>query len=103
MSSISTSTIAQKLIRAFSDIASTEEFILYVAGTDNMLSFCQNLIEQHDRDNLALMALEVNSACAEQGILQDVLYSEIRKVLIAVNRFHDASQDHSGRRVGKAE
>jgi hypothetical protein len=94
MSSISQSSAAKKLIQAFSEISSTEDFIIYVAGTDNMLAFCRELLEQYDRDNLALMTLEVNSLCAAQGILPNLLYSEIRKVLIALNRFHDTSQDH---------
>jgi len=94
MSSISHSTAAKKLIQAFLEISSTEDFIIYVAGTDNMLVFCRELLEQHDRDNLALMTLEVNSLCAAQGILPNLLYSEIRKVLIALNRFHDTSLDH---------
>lgn len=94
MSSISQSSAAKKLIQAFSEISSTEDFIIYVASTDNMLAFCQQLLEQYDRDNLALMTLEVNSLCAAQGIVPNLLYSEIRKVLIALNRFHDTSLDH---------
>ncbi len=94
MNSTSQSSQAQKLIQACTDISSTEDFIIYVAGTDNMLSYCQELLEQHDRDNNEPMAAEINSLCAAHGILSNLLYSEIRKVLIALNRFHDTSMDH---------
>lgn len=94
MSAIYQFPAAQKLVEAFAKISSTEDFIIYVAGTDNMLAFCRELLEQYDRDNLTLMAMEVNSLCAAQGILPNLLYSEIRKVLIALNRFHDTSLDH---------
>ena len=85
---------AQKLIQAFSTISSTEDLIVFVAGTDYMLSFCQELIEQYDYDSSGPLPVEINALCASHGILPGLLYSEIRKVLIALNRFHNASRDH---------
>ncbi|MCL7488973.1 MAG: J domain-containing protein [Desulfobulbaceae bacterium] len=94
MTTISKSIAAEKLVSAFVDIATTEDLILFVAGTDNMLGYCQELMEQYDRNKLALLTMEINSLCAAKGVLPGLLYSEIRKVLIALNRFHLAGHDH---------
>ncbi|HER62466.1 MAG TPA: hypothetical protein ENO11_00605, partial [Desulfobacteraceae bacterium] len=94
MIGISRSSSAEMLVRAFTDNPSTEELILFVAGTDNMLSYCQELIEQYDRNKMAMLTLEINSLCAAKGVLPGLLYSEVRKVLIALNRFHHAGHDH---------
>lgn len=86
--------MAQHLVNAFAAVKSTEELILFVAGTDNMLNFCQDLLVAYDRDSRAPLAREVNSLCRAQAILPGILYSELRKILLALNRFHDASRDH---------
>lgn len=85
---------AQKLVQAFATIHSTEELVLFVAGTDGMLAFCQELIDQYDRSTQHPLIQEIRTICSAKGVLPGALFSEIRKVLLALNRFHDAGQDH---------
>ncbi len=86
---------AYELVRAFAGIASTEELFLFVAGNEGMLSFCQELIKQLDSsDSPAPDVRLVNTACSSRGILSGLLYEEVRKVLLALNRIHDPARDH---------
>lgn len=85
---------AQKLVQAFSGIHSTEELVLFVAGTDGMLAFCQELIDQYDRTPQPPLIQEIRTLCSAKGVLPGALFSEIRKVLLALNRYHDADRDH---------
>ncbi|MDW7773074.1 MAG: DnaJ domain-containing protein [Desulfobulbaceae bacterium] len=84
----------RQLAEAFAGINSTEELIIFVAGKDHMLAFCQELIEQFDRNPHDPLIRQADSICAGQGILPGVLFSEIRKVLLALNKFHDVAGDH---------
>ncbi|NIA05963.1 MAG: DnaJ domain-containing protein, partial [Proteobacteria bacterium] len=60
-----------------------------------MLSFCQSLIKQLDSgDSRAPDVQRVNTACSSRGILTGLLYAEVRKVLLALNRVHNPNQDH---------
>ncbi len=95
MTSDSDSKKAYELVRAFTGIASTEELFLFVAGNEGMLSFCQKLIKQLDSgDSPAPDVRKVNTACSSRGILTGLLYAEVRKVLLALNRVHDPARDH---------
>lgn len=85
---------ARQFVQAFAGISSTEDLIFYVAGTDNMLALCRLLIEQHDLDGSSPLVREFDRYCAAQGIPAGALYAEIRKVLLALNRYHDADRDH---------
>ncbi|MHB1350130.1 MAG: DnaJ domain-containing protein [Desulfobulbaceae bacterium] len=85
---------AHELIQAFSRIKSTEELILFVAGSDGMLSFCRELLDQFDRNAQSSLIQDVEVICAARGVLPGALYSEVRKVLLALNRYHDADGDH---------
>jgi hypothetical protein len=85
---------AQKLVQAFAGIHSTEELVLFVAGTDGMLAFCQELIDQYDRTTQPPLIVEIRTICTANGVLPGALFAEIRKVLLALNRYHDAGQDH---------
>jgi curved DNA-binding protein CbpA len=84
----------RELARAFAGMESTEELIIFVAGRDNMLAFCRQLIERFDRDPHDRMIREADAVCAAHGILPGALFLEIRKVLLALNKFHDAGRDH---------
>lgn len=86
----------RQLAQAFAGIDSTEELIIFVAGRDNMLAFCRQLIEQFDRNPRDRLIREADSVCAAHGILPGALFSEVRKVVLALNRFHDAGRDHYG-------
>ena len=86
--------MAQHLVNAFAAAKSTEELILIVAGTDHMLNFCQELLELYDRDSRSPQVQEVNGLCRAHALLPRGLYSELRKILLALNRFHDARRDH---------
>lgn len=86
--------LAKQLVAAFVSVDATEQLIIFVAGTDHMLDFCQNLLELNDRDSNAHLILEVNTLCRAKGVVPKVLYGELRKVLLALNRFHDAGRDH---------
>lgn len=92
--SVSPSRLAQQLVNAFAAVESTEGLIIFVAGADHMLEFCQELLELYDRDSHAPLLQEVNSLCRAQAILPAILFAELRKVLLALNRFHDAGRDH---------
>ncbi len=95
MTSGSDSKKAYELVLAFAGITSTEELFLFVAGNEGMLSFCQNLIKQLDSgDSPAPDVQLVNTACSSRGILTGLLYAEVRKVLLALNRVHNPNQDH---------
>lgn len=96
MTSGSDSQKASELVLAFAGIASTEELFLFVAGNEGMLSFCQELIKQLDSgDSPAPDVVRlVNTACSSRGILSGLLYAEVRKVLLALNRVHDPARDH---------
>lgn len=95
MTSGSDSKKAYELVLAFAGIASTEELFLFVAGNEGMLSFCQSLIKQLDSgDSRAPDVQRVNTACSSRGILTGLLYAEVRKVLLALNRVHNPNQDH---------
>lgn len=87
-------TAARQLIKAFAGISSTDDLIFYVAGTDHMLALCQLLLEQYEQDGSSPLAREVDRLCAEHGVLAGAFYAEARKVLLALNRFHDADRDH---------
>lgn len=87
---------AQKLIQVFSGISSTEDLVIFVAGTDGMLAFCQELIDQFDRNTQLPLIQDVATICSAKGVLPGALFAEARKVLLALNRFHDAGQDHYG-------
>lgn len=87
---------AQKLIQVFSGISSTEDLVIFVAGTDGMLTFCQELIDQYDRNTQLPLIQDVGKICAAKGVLPGALFAEARKVLLALNRFHDTGQDHYG-------
>ncbi|GAB4342199.1 MAG: hypothetical protein Kow0089_17090 [Desulfobulbaceae bacterium] len=65
-----------------------------MAGSESMLSFCEHLLEQYDREESALLPMEINTLCAEMGVLPGLLYEEVRKALIALNRYHDGGRDH---------
>ena len=92
--SVSPSRLAQQLVNTFAALESTEGLIIFVAGADHMLEFCQELLELYDRDSHAPLLQEVNSLCRAQAILPAILFAELRKVLLALNRFHDAGRDH---------
>jgi hypothetical protein len=92
--SVSPSRLAQQLVNAFAAVESTEGLIIFVAGADHMLEFCQELLELYDRNGHPPLLQEVNSLCRAQAILPAVLFAELRKVLLALNRFHDAGRDH---------
>lgn len=95
MPSGSDSKKASELVLAFAGIASTEELFLFVAGNEGMLSFCQQLITQLDSDESPAPDVRlVNTACSSRGILTGLLYAEVRKVLLALNRVHDPARDH---------
>ncbi len=95
MTSGSDSKKAYELVLAFAGIASTEELFLFVAGNEGMLSFCQELIKQLDSDDSPAPDVRlVNTACSSRGILTGLLYAEVRKVLLALNRVHDPARDH---------
>lgn len=87
-------TPARQLVGEFSTISSTEELVLFIAGTNNMLQYCNELMEQYDRDDLTFLTMEINTLCAELGVLPGLLYGEIRKVLLALNTFHKTDQNH---------
>lgn len=87
---------AQKLIQVFSGISSTEDLVIFVAGTDGMLTFCQELIDQYDRNTQLPLIQDVGKICAAKGVLPGALFAEARKVLLALNRFHDSGQDPYG-------
>ncbi len=84
----------KQLVNGFADCATTEELIFFVAGTDNLLSFCRELMDQYDRDPGAPLVREADALCSARGLLPGELFSELRKVLLALNRFHDAGGDH---------
>lgn len=92
--SVPPSRLAQQLVNTFAALESTEGLIIFVAGADHMLEFCRELLELYDRDSHAPLLQEVNSLCRAQAILPAILFAELRKVLLALNRFHDAGQDH---------
>lgn len=94
MRNVISSSMARHLVNAFAAVESTEELIIFVAGTDHMLNFCQDLLELYDRDSRAPLVREVNALCRARAILPGILYSELRKILLALNRFHDSSRDH---------
>jgi hypothetical protein len=85
---------ARQLVHAFGSISATEDLILFVAGTDNMVAFCRNLLEQYDDDAHGPLVREVDAQCAAQAVLPGSLYAEVRKVLLALNRFHDTGGNH---------
>ncbi|MDD3619734.1 MAG: DnaJ domain-containing protein [Desulfobulbaceae bacterium] len=85
-----------RLAQAFAGIQSTEELIIFVAGSDNMLALCRQLMERFDRDPHDPLVREADRACAAHGILPGLFFAEVRKVLLALNRFHDAGRDHYG-------
>lgn len=87
---------AQKLIQVFSGISSTEDLVIFVAGTDGMLAFCQELIDRYDRNTQLPLIQDVGKICAATGVLPGALFAEVRKVLLALNRFYDTGQDHYG-------
>ena len=86
--------MAQQLVNAYATVNSTEGLILFVAGRDHMLNFCQQLLELKDRGEQAPLLQEINSLCRAQAIPPKILYAELRKTLLALNRFHDAGGDH---------
>ena len=87
---------AQKLIQVFSGISSTEDLVIFVAGTDGMLACCQELIDQYDRNTQLPLIQDIGKLCVATGVLPGALFAEVRKVLLALNRFHDSGQDHYG-------
>lgn len=85
---------ARQLVKAFAETATTEELVLYIAGTDNMLLFCQELLEQYDQETQGPRVQEVKAQCTARGVLPGALFAEVRKVLLALNRFHDVQRNH---------
>lgn len=85
---------ALDLVQFFGTISSTEDLIPYVASEEGMLSFCQNLIEDFDHDTRSPSVLQLNLICNAKGILVGLFYSELRKVLLALNQFYDTNQNH---------
>lgn len=94
-SSLQTS-FAQKLIQVFAGIRSTEELVIFVAGTDRMLAFCQEMLDQYDRNGNSPLIQEVDALCSAHAVLSGTLYAEVRKVLLALNRYHDPGQNQYG-------
>lgn len=96
MTAATQSSRIRELVQALAGVQSTEDFIVFVAGSDRLLDLCGRLIEQYDQDRSAPLVREADRQCAALGVLPGVLYGEVRKVLLALNRFHDAAGDHYG-------
>ena len=94
MKNISESQLADELVSAVSDLSSTEELILLVAGRKDMLPLCQKLLEQYDQGESTPLVQLINTLCTAKGTLPGSLYGEVRKVLLALNRFHDTDRNH---------
>ena len=88
------SQLAEQLVSTFTELSSTEELIFFVAGKAEMLPFCQRLLEQFDLGESTQLVQLVNTLCSAKGVLPGSLYEEIRKVLLALNKFYDADRDH---------
>jgi len=96
MSSEAANSPVRRLAQAFAGMESTEELVIFVAGSDNMLALCRQLMERFDRDPRDPLVREADQACAAHGVLPGLFFAEVRKVLLALNRFHDAGRDHYG-------
>jgi len=94
MSSDAANSPIHRLAQAFAGMESTEELIIFVAGSDNMLAFCRQLMDRFDRDPRDPLIREADTVCAAHGILPGLFFAEVRKVLLALNRFHDAGRNH---------
>lgn len=94
MTSTSSLNLARHLIQTFAEINSTEELVIRVAGTDGMLEFCRELLDQLDRDTRSPLVQDVGTICTAKGVLPGVFFAEIRKILLALNRYHDPDQNH---------
>ena len=94
MSMISDSQTARELVEAFAATHSTEDLLIFVAGRDNMLNFSQNLMELYDRDHQAPLVREIDTLCSALGVLAGSFFAELRKMLLALNRYHNEEGDH---------
>ena len=86
--------LAEELVHAVSEMASTEELLVFVAGKEGMLPFCEQLLDEYDRHSKTELLQKVKQLCAEKGVLPGTIYEESRKILLALNRFHRSDRNH---------
>ena len=94
MNGASDTTKLNELVNAFSSLPATENLIFFVAAENGMLTFCQSLVAEYDRNPSSELIRQLNQICFDKGVVCGMLLTELRKVLLALNHLHNNHQDH---------